>query len=67
MSIKLNLTNNESMMSCLYYGKNLDQQKENQKTNLIKYKNKQKPLLIIIHMYSYMVILIQKNVMTRKV
>ena len=40
MSIKLNLTNNESMMSCLYYGKNLDQQKENQKTNLIKYKNK---------------------------
>ena len=67
MSIKLNLTNNESMMSCLYYGKNLDQQKENQKTNLIKYKNKQKTLLIIIHMYSYMVILIQKNVMTRKV
>ena len=67
MSIKLNLTNNESMMSCLYYGKNLDQQKENQKTNLIKYKNKQKTLLIIIQMYSYMVILIQKNVMTRKV
>ena len=67
MSIKLNLTNNESMMSGLYYGKNLDQQKENQKTNLIKYKNKQKTLLIIIHMYSYMVILIQKNVMTRKV
>ena len=67
MSIKRNLTNNESMMSCLYYGKNLDQQKENQKTNLIKYKNKQKTLLIIIHMYSYMVILIQKNVMTRKV
>ena len=67
MSIKLNLTNNESMMSCLYYGKNLDQQKENQKMNLIKYKNKQKTLLIIIHMYSYMVILIQKNVMTRKV
>ena len=67
MSIKLNLTNNESMMSCLYYGKNLDQQKENQKTNLIKYKNKQKTLLIIIHMYSYMVILMQKNVMTRKV
>ena len=67
MSIKLNLTNNESMMSCLYYGKNLDQQTENQKTNLIKYKNKQKTLLIIIHMYSYMVILIQKNVMTRKV
>ena len=67
MSIKLNLTNNESMTSCLYYGKNLDQQKENQKTNLIKYKNKQKTLLIIIHMYSYMVILIQKNVMTRKV
>ena len=67
MSIKLNLTNNESMMSCLYYGKNLDQQKENQKTNLIKYKNKQKTLLIIIHMYSYMVILIPKNVMTRKV
>ena len=67
MSIKLNLTNNESMMSCLYYDKNLDQQKENQKTNLIKYKNKQKTLLIIIQMYSYMVILIQKNVMTRKV
>ena len=67
MSIKLNLTNNESMMSGLYYGKNLDQQKENQKTNLIKYKNKQKTLLIIIHMYSYMVILIRKNVMTRKV
>ena len=41
MSIKLNLTNNESMMVCLYYGKQESRstKKKNQKTNLIKYQH----------------------------
>ena len=62
MSIKLNLTNNESMMVCLYYGKEESRstKKSNQKTNLIKYQHTQKTALIIILMYSYLVILMPK-------
>ena len=34
--------------------------KKNQKTNLIKYQNTQKTVLIVIHIYSYVVILMPK-------
>ena len=68
MSKKLNLSNNESMVGRLYYGKQESKstKEKNRKTNLIKYQHKQKTVLIMIHMYSYLVILMPKQVMTRK-
>ena len=51
MSVKLNLTNNESMMVSLYCGKQEPRStKKNQKTNLIKYQHTQKTVLIVTHM-----------------
>ena len=54
MSIKPNLTNNESIMVCIYYGnqESRSTKKKNQKMNLIKYQHTLKTVLIVIHMYS---------------
>ena len=58
MSVKLNVTNNESIMVCLYYGKQESRStKSNQKRNLIKYQHTQKTVLIVLNMYSYLLIL----------
>ena len=56
------------MVGRLYYGKQESRstKEKNRKTNLIKYQHKQKTVLIIIHMYSYLMILMPKQVMTRK-
>ena len=53
ISIKLNLTNDKSMMVCLYYGKQESRStKKNQKTNFVKYKHTQKTVFTVIRMYS---------------
>ena len=53
MSIKPNLTNNESIMVCIYYDNQESRStKKNQKMNLIKYQHTLKTVLIVIHMYS---------------
>ena len=58
---------NQWWVAYIMANKDLGQQKKkNRKTNLIKYQHKQKSVLIIIHMYSYLVILMPKQVMTRK-
>ena len=58
MSIKLNLTNNESMMVRVYYGKqesrSTKKESENKFNQILIYT---KTALIVLHMYSYLVIL----------
>ena len=59
MSIKINLTNNESMMVRVYYGKqesrSTKKESENKFNQISTYT---KTALIVLHMYSYLVILI---------